>query len=146
MAGAARIVVSARRRRARCGARPRRRRPARRLVRRARCVGCTPVSDRRQRARMTESAAPRDTAEHRRLAEATGRAEDDLFDANPWYEWGPYLAERAWGTVREDYSASGDAWTSFPTAPAGSRAYGWNETAWPASPTSTTTSARPCRC
>ena len=41
-----------------------------------------------------------DTAEHRRLAEATGRAEDGLFDANPWYEWGPYLAERAWGTVR----------------------------------------------
>ena len=37
-----------------------------------------------------------DTAEHARLAEATGKAEDDLFDANPWYEWGPYLSERAW--------------------------------------------------
>ena len=48
------------------------------------------------------------TAEHARLAEATGRAEDDLFSANPWYEWGPYLSERAWGTVREDYSASGE--------------------------------------
>ena len=36
-----------------------------------------------------------DTVEHRRLAEATGRAEDGLFHANPWYEWGPYLAERA---------------------------------------------------
>ena len=35
------------------------------------------------------------TAEHARLAEATGRAEDDLFSANPWYEWGPYLSERA---------------------------------------------------
>jgi hypothetical protein len=67
------------------------------------------------------------TAEHRRLAEATGRAEDDLFDANPWYEWGPYLSERAWGTVREDYSADGDAWSSFPHDHARSRAYRWNE-------------------
>src|SRR6188508_1190291 len=45
-----------------------------------------------------------DTAEHRRLAEATGRAEDDLFDANPWY-----------------------AWSSFPHDHARSRAYRWNE-------------------
>jgi hypothetical protein len=67
------------------------------------------------------------TAEHARLAEATGRAEDDLFDANPWYEWGPYLSERAWGTVREDYSAGGDAWSSFPHDHARSRAYRWNE-------------------
>src|SRR3569832_2206349 len=69
----------------------------------------------------------RDTAEHRRLAEATGRAEDDLFNANPWYEWGPYLSERAWGTVREDYSEGGDAWDSFPHDHARSRAYRWNE-------------------
>jgi hypothetical protein len=67
------------------------------------------------------------SAEHARLAEATGRAEDDLFNANPWYEWGPYLSERAWGTVREDYSASGDAWESFPHDHARSRAYRWNE-------------------
>ena len=67
------------------------------------------------------------TAEHRRLAEATGRAEDDLLEANPWYEWGPYLSERAWGTVREDYSADGDAWSSFPHDHARSRAYRWNE-------------------
>ena len=67
------------------------------------------------------------TAEHARLAEATGRAEDDLFTANPWYEWGPYLSERAWGTVREDYSASGDAWSFFPHDHARSRAYRWNE-------------------
>jgi hypothetical protein len=60
------------------------------------------------------AAPPRsDTAEHRRLAEATGRAEDDLLTANPWYEWGPYLAECAWGTVREDHSADGDAWGFF---------------------------------
>jgi hypothetical protein len=67
------------------------------------------------------------TAEHARLAEATGRAEDDLFSANPWYEWGPYLSERAWGTVREDYSESGDAWEYFPHDHARSRAYRWNE-------------------
>ncbi len=67
------------------------------------------------------------TAEHARLAEATGRAEDDLFAANPWYEWGPYLSERAWGTVREDYSDNGDAWSFFPHDHARSRAYRWNE-------------------
>jgi hypothetical protein len=69
----------------------------------------------------------RSTAEHRRLAEATGKAEDDLFTANPWYEWGPYLAERAWGTVREDYSADGNAWDFFPHDHARSRVYRWNE-------------------
>ena len=73
-----------------------------------------------------EGPTPR-TAEHARLAEATGRAETDLFSANPWYEWGPYLSERAWGTVREDYSADGDAWRSFPHDHARSRAYRWNE-------------------
>src|SRR5882672_3253741 len=76
---------------------------------------------------MTDNTKRRDTAEHRRLAEASGRAEDDLFDANPWYEWGPYLSERAWGTVREDYSADGNAWSYFPHDHARSRAYRWNE-------------------
>ncbi len=76
---------------------------------------------------MPKSAKRPPTAEHARLAEATGRAEDDLFSANPWYEWGPYLSERAWGTVREDYSESGDAWDSFPHDHARSRAYRWNE-------------------
>jgi hypothetical protein len=45
----------------------------------------------------------------------------------PWRRWGPYLAERAWGTVREDYSATGEAWESFPHDHARSRAYRWNE-------------------
>src|SRR5438477_8875367 len=45
----------------------------------------------------------------------------------PWRRWGPYLAERAWGTVREDYSATGEAWDSFPHDHARSRAYRWNE-------------------
>ena len=44
-----------------------------------------------------------------------------------WQTWGPYLAERAWGTVREDYSANGEAWNHFPHDHARSRAYRWNE-------------------
>ena len=45
----------------------------------------------------------------------------------PWKRWGPYLAERAWGTVREDYSPYGTAWEFFPHDHARSRAYRWNE-------------------
>jgi hypothetical protein len=59
--------------------------------------------------------------------DTVGRPESDLFSASEWYEWGPYLAERAWGSVREDYSADGDAWSSFPHDHARSRAYRWNE-------------------
>src|SRR5262245_45702854 len=44
-----------------------------------------------------------------------------------WKRWGPYLSERAWGTVREDYSPSGTAWDYFPHDHARSRAYRWNE-------------------
>jgi hypothetical protein len=44
-----------------------------------------------------------------------------------WNRWGPYVAERAWGTVREDYSRDGSAWTYFPHDHARSRAYRWNE-------------------
>ena len=44
-----------------------------------------------------------------------------------WKRWGPYVAERAWGTVREDYSPDGTAWTYFPFDAARSRAYRWNE-------------------
>ena len=60
------------------------------------------------------------TAEGQRLAEARARTAH-------WKRWGPYLAERAWGTVREDYSASGDAWSYFPHAHARLKAYRWNE-------------------
>ena len=77
--------------------------------------------------RMPSGDPARGTAEHARLAEATGRAEEALSSANPWYEWGPYLSERAWGTVREDYSADGEAWNYFPHDHARSRAYRWNE-------------------
>jgi hypothetical protein len=45
----------------------------------------------------------------------------------PWRQWGPYLSERQWGTVREDYSASGDAWNAFTHDQARSRAYQWGE-------------------
>src|SRR5499427_3894131 len=60
------------------------------------------------------------TAEHRRLEEARERE-------IPWRKWGPYLSERQWGTVREDYSESGDAWNYFTHDQARSRAYRWGE-------------------
>ena len=47
--------------------------------------------------------------------------------SGPWRLWGPYLAGRQWGTVREDYSADGDAWASFPFDHAVARAYRWGE-------------------
>ena len=48
-------------------------------------------------------------------------------EGTAWRRWGPYLSERAWGTVREDYSADGTAWEFFPHEHARSRAYRWNE-------------------
>ena len=64
--------------------------------------------------------------ERERMADP-GHLEEGLDGASPWYLWGPYVAERAWGTVREDYSADGDAWSYFPHDHARSRAYRWNE-------------------
>ena len=58
--------------------------------------------------------------EHERLIEDKNR---EVY----WKRWGPYLSERAWGTVREDYSANGDAWGYFTFDQARSRAYRWNE-------------------
>ncbi|MEV4510360.1 glucosidase [Dactylosporangium sp. NPDC049525] len=63
----------------------------------------------------------------RERVESFGRPEDGLLDASPWYRWGPYLSERAWGTVREDYSGDGTAWEAFPHDHARSRAYRWSE-------------------
>lgn len=60
------------------------------------------------------------SAEHQRLADSQARRAD-------WKRWGPYVSERAWGTVREDYSADGNAWSYFPHEHARSRAYRWNE-------------------
>ena len=59
--------------------------------------------------------------------ETVGHPEASLDEAGPWWTWGPYLSERAWGTVREDYSADGDAWSFFPHDHARSRVYRWNE-------------------
>jgi hypothetical protein len=61
-----------------------------------------------------------DIAESRRLTEAREHAV-------PWKKWGPYLSERQWGTVREDYSENGDAWNHFSHDQARSRAYRWGE-------------------
>ena len=55
------------------------------------------------------------------------RLEENKSPEESWHFWGPYLAERAWGTVREDYSANGDAWNYFPHDHARSRTYRWNE-------------------
>jgi hypothetical protein len=63
----------------------------------------------------------------RTRVESFGHPEDGLEQATPWYQWGPYLSERAWGTVREDYSAGGEAWDYFPHDHARSRAYRWSE-------------------
>jgi len=60
------------------------------------------------------------TAEDLRLTAAHSRSAD-------WQRWGPYLSERQWGTVREDYSAHGDSWFFFPHDHARSRAYRWGE-------------------
>src|SRR5207253_2165893 len=60
------------------------------------------------------------TAEHRRLDEARTQKVT-------WKKWGPYLSERQWGTVREDYSEGGDAWNYFTHDQARSRAYRWGE-------------------
>src|SRR5689334_14053529 len=55
------------------------------------------------------------------------RLEQSSRGAHNWRRWGPYVSDRAWGTVREDYSADGTAWDSFPHDHARSRAYRWNE-------------------
>ena len=60
------------------------------------------------------------TVEHQRL-------QDHLDHKANWKKWGPYVSERAWGTVREDYSADGSAWEYFPHDHARSRAYRWGE-------------------
>ena len=56
-----------------------------------------------------------------------GNPAEGVLGATRWYLWGPYVSERQWGTVREDYSADGDAWSSFPHEHARSRAYRWGE-------------------
>ena len=66
------------------------------------------------------------SAERERVA-GFGRLEDGLLQAGDWYRWGPYVSERQWGTVREDYSTDGNAWDYLPHDHARSRAYRWGE-------------------
>jgi hypothetical protein len=63
----------------------------------------------------------------RERTRAFGKPEDGLRQADDWYLWGPYVSERQWGTVREDYSADGEAWAHLPHDHARSRAYRWGE-------------------
>ena len=83
------------------------------------------------------------TIESPKLAETSLRQHDGRSTANvdaesvrlresreshvPWRKWGPYLSERQWGTVREDYSTDGNAWDYFSHDQARSRAYHWGE-------------------
>ncbi len=69
---------------------------------------------------MPPSRSKQDNPEKSRLDEAQKRVRN-------WKRWGPYLSERQWGTVREDYSPDGDAWDAFPHDHARSRAYRWGE-------------------
>ncbi len=63
---------------------------------------------------------------HEPTAEARRLAEDARRDQN-WKRWGPYLSERQWATVREDYSPDGSLWDSFPYEHSLGRAYRWGE-------------------
>ena len=69
---------------------------------------------------MPEPSASLKLAEQQRLAEDARREKN-------WKRWGPYLSERQWGTVREDYSANGDAWGYLKHEEAPSHAYRWGE-------------------
>jgi hypothetical protein len=71
--------------------------------------------------RRTDWAGPSDVGPERTRLAASAEP------ASPWRQWGPYLSARQWGTVREDYSADGDAWAYFPFDHARSRAYRWGE-------------------
>ena len=73
-----------------------------------------------KKAERAQSASPAVGAERARLAADAARASN-------WKRWGPYLSERQWGTVREDYSADGNAWSYFPHEQAKSRVYRWGE-------------------
>lgn len=79
------------------------------------------TGDKASAARMeSKSLCKPTTAEGTRLKSSFERESD-------WKNWGPYVSDRAWGTVREDYSGDGSAWAYFPHEHARSRAYRWNE-------------------
>ena len=74
-----------------------------------------------------QSGPVRSDVKRRRLAREERRLEEERKRTAHWKRWGPYLAERQWGTVREDYSPHGTAWEFFPYEHAPSRAYRWGE-------------------
>jgi hypothetical protein len=71
-------------------------------------------------AHASQATKRKETVEDIRLSESRDRTRH-------WQRWGPYLSERQWGTVREDYSGNGDCWNYFPHEHARSRAYRWGE-------------------
>jgi hypothetical protein len=71
----------------------------------------------------TKAATP--TKEHARLAEQLAELRVD--PAPPWRRWGPYVSDRSWGSVREDYSSDGNAWDFLTHDQARSKAYRWGE-------------------
>src|SRR5580693_2318669 len=81
---------------------------------------------------MASPSKPRNSSKRKSAATgATGaelqRLADDASRTANWKRWGPYLSERQWATVREDYSADGTCWDYFPHDHARSRAYRWGE-------------------
>jgi hypothetical protein len=70
---------------------------------------------------------PNKTSPERAKTVEQMRLDEDRENGVPWKQWGPYLSERQWGTVREDYSENGDAWNYFTHDQARSRAYHWGE-------------------
>src|SRR5262249_21784185 len=127
------------RRAAACGRRRTRRRRGRRRPGAWRCATSGGDPPAAVSPRAGDDAVPRGAIETRETAEGSkmgterdrvetfGRLENGLWEAGPWYHWGPYLSERQWGTVREDYSEGGTAWEYVPHDDARSRAYRWGE-------------------
>src|ERR671912_1005483 len=83
-------------------------------------IGSGPAAEPKSAQEATHRSPSVDVVEQRRL-------NDSRQAGIPWKKWGPYLSERQWGTVREDYSASGDAWNHFTHDQSRSRAYRWGE-------------------
>ena len=87
-----------------------------------------PLSARRfRRADSAIRPGSRTSSRSRRMNPEQIRLDEDARREKNWKRWGPYLSERQWGTVREDYSATGECWNYFPHDHARSRAYRWGE-------------------
>jgi hypothetical protein len=65
-----------------------------------------------------------------RMNQEQQRLEEARNANTPWKKWGPYLSERQWGTVREDYSENGNAWDYLTHEHSHARAYRWGKTGW----------------